>query len=132
MSKGKKGGGGAGGEESPFEILCNIYPKKFHHLGIPMYSGFDEKMKQFADEDIEFEQLHLWDPTNPNAIQAMMEAIHEAGVDSLKSIRFWKIKAQDEGVRALSNFMTQNKTVQIVDLLDNEITPLGCEFLGRA
>jgi len=113
---GEKGGGGAGGEESPFEILINIYPKKFHQLGIPMYAGFDDKMKQFLEEDIEFEQLHLWEPTNPNAIQAMMEAIKDAQIDTLKSIRFWKIKAQDEGVRALSSFMTQNKTVQIVDL----------------
>jgi hypothetical protein len=40
------------------EVLMSIYPKKFHQLGIPMYQGFDEKMKQFMDEDIEFEQVH--------------------------------------------------------------------------
>jgi hypothetical protein len=58
MSKAKKGGAGAGGDESAMEVLMSIYPKKFYQLGIPMYQGFDEKMKQFMDEDIEFEQVH--------------------------------------------------------------------------
>lgn len=131
MSKGKKGGSGAGGEETPFQELLRIYPKKFNQLGLS-YPAFAEKMSQFEADDIEFEQLHLWEPTNPNVIQCIFAAIQEAQIDTLKSIRFWKIKAQDEGVRALASFMLQNKTVLIVDLLDNEITPLGCEFLGRA
>lgn len=130
MSKQKKQGGGDG--ESPFETLCMIYEKRFREMGIPMYPAFQEKMNQMQEDDVEFEQLHLWEPTNPNALQVIFAAIHEAKIDTLKSVRFWKIKAQDEGVRALSKYMMQNKTVEVVDLLDNEITPLGCEFLGRA
>lgn len=131
MSKGKKGGA-AGDGESPFETLMNIYPKKFKQNDIPMYHAFDEKMKLLMDEDGELVQLHLWEPTNPNAIQAIFAAIHDAKIDTLISIRFWKIKAQDEGIRAQSTYMIANKTVEVVDVLDNEITPLGCEFLGRA
>ena len=106
MSKQKKQGGGDG--ESPFETLCTTYEKMFKNMGIPMYPAFQEKMNQMQEDDVEFEQLHLWEPTNPNALQVIFAAIHEAKIDTLKSIRFWKIKAQDEGVRALSKFMMQN------------------------
>lgn len=55
------------------------------------------------------------------------------------SIRLWKIKAGDEGIRAVCNFLNKNTTVTILDVMDNGLTPLGrllvmsgCEFIGGA
>ena len=60
-------------------------------------------------------------------------------LDTLKSVRLWKVRAGDEGIRALSNYMAINKTVTTLDIMDNGITQLGsrpltagCEFLGKA
>ena len=60
-------------------------------------------------------------------------------LDTLKSIRLWRVKAADEGVRSIANYLQGNKTVTILDLMDNGITALGitvlnlgCEFLGKA
>jgi hypothetical protein len=49
-----------------------------------------------------------------------------------KSIRFWKTYCEDEGVRAICQYLELGKPVATLELLDNKITPLGCEFISRA
>jgi Ran GTPase-activating protein (RanGAP) involved in mRNA processing and transport len=49
----------------------------------------------------------------------------------IRSLRFWKTFCEDEGVRAICQFLQVNKTITVLELLDNKITPLGCEFLGK-
>jgi hypothetical protein len=60
-------------------------------------------------------------------------------INTIVSIRLWKIKAGDEGIRSVCNFLNKNLTVTILDVMDNGLTPLGrsvlslgCEFLGGA
>ena len=48
------------------------------------------------------------------------------------SIRLWKTFCEDEGVRAVCQYLEVGKNVAFLELLDNNITPLGCEFLSRA
>ena len=48
-----------------------------------------------------------------------------------KSIRLWKTYCEDEGVRAVVQFVLQAKGVTVLELLDNKMTALGCEFLGK-
>jgi hypothetical protein len=47
------------------------------------------------------------------------------------SLRLWKTFCEDEGVRAICQWLQTNKTIFFLELLDNRITPLGCEFIGR-
>lgn len=49
-----------------------------------------------------------------------------------RSIRLWKTGCEDEGVRSVCQYMEETNSVIILELLDNNITPLGCEFIGRA
>lgn len=35
-------------------------------------------------------------------------------------------------MRFISKFLTIKYTLELIDILDNGITPLGCEFLGKA
>ena len=48
----------------------------------------------------------------------------------LGSLRLWKSYIEDEGVRAICEFLVNNKSLLVLELLDNKVTPLGCEFLG--
>lgn len=54
------------------------------------------------------------------------------------SIRFWKTYCEDEGVRAICQFLERVKPekagsgARFLELLDNKITSLGCEFIARA
>ena len=42
-----------------------------------------------------------------------------------KSVRLWKVRAEDEGTRTICNYMDKVKKVEVLDLLNNDITPLG-------
>ncbi len=43
----------------------------------------------------------------------------------MKDLKFWKVRAGDEGVKYICNYLEKGKSVEKLDLLDNEITPLG-------
>ena len=60
-----------------------------------------------------------------------MDALKHVKYPHCKSIRLWKTFCEDEGVRGICQFVEQSKTVVTLDLLDNLITSLGCEFISR-
>ena len=49
----------------------------------------------------------------------------------LISIRFWKGKCQDQGLRIICDYMLINNNLILLELMNCAITPLGCEFLTR-
>lgn len=49
----------------------------------------------------------------------------------LKVVRLWKVELQDEGLRSICNYIDKVASVEYLDLMDNGITALGCEFLGK-
>lgn len=61
-----------------------------------------------------------------------MEVASDLQYEHLKKVRIWKGGIGDEGVRFISKFLSIKYSLELIDLLDNGITPLGCEFIGRA
>ena len=49
----------------------------------------------------------------------------------IMSIRLWKGKIQDEGARYVSAYVCKMSNCTILELLDCQITALGCEFLMK-
>ena len=47
------------------------------------------------------------------------------------SIRLWKTYCEDEGVRAICDFMLKSLSVLCLEFLDCKVTALGCEFMGK-
>jgi len=43
----------------------------------------------------------------------------------------WNVGAGDEGCRAVCQYIEMCNSVLSLELMSNEITPLGCQFLGR-
>jgi len=43
----------------------------------------------------------------------------------------WKTYCEDEGCRAICEFISQGKPLLFLELLESKITPLGCEFISR-
>jgi len=60
-----------------------------------------------------------------------MDALKAVNYQHAKSIRMWKTGCEDEGVRAICEFIKVCPSVVILELLDNAITKLGCEFISR-
>jgi|JI6StandDraft_1071083.scaffolds.fasta_scaffold25571_6 Ran GTPase-activating protein (RanGAP) involved in mRNA processing and transport len=73
----------------------------------------------------------MWEEIGPVNIRAIMDTFSEIAYKHLKTIRLWKVKAEDEGVRSICNYIEKAQTIEYLDLLDNDISPLGCEFLGK-
>lgn len=60
-----------------------------------------------------------------------MDALCDMNYQHLKVIRLWKVDLQDEGLRSICNYIDKVQTVEYLDLMDNKITALGCQFLGK-
>ena len=99
-------------------------------MGVPIYKQFDQKIRACVEEGTDLTQLHLWEETNPNATRVVFESLGQIGINTIRSLRLWKIQAGDEGIRALCAYLQINKELDVLDLLDNGITSLGCRFLG--
>ena len=52
-------------------------------------------------------------------------------VDTVRINRLWKVFTEDEGVHSLCQYLTENPEIEVLDLLDNKITYLGCNYLGK-
>jgi len=61
-----------------------------------------------------------------------MEALRQVNYPHCQTIRLWKTYCEDEGVRSICEFITKSLTCRLLELIDNKITSLGCEFIGRA
>ena len=61
-----------------------------------------------------------------------MDSLRAVSYPHCRSIRLWKTYCEDEGVRAVCQFIQVAKGVSVLELLDNKITPLGCEFISQA
>jgi Ran GTPase-activating protein (RanGAP) involved in mRNA processing and transport len=60
-----------------------------------------------------------------------MDALRSVNYIHTKSIRFWKTNCEDEGVRSIGMYAKNCPNLLILELLDNQITRLGCEFLSK-
>ena len=65
-------------------------------------------------------------------MKAILDAMTQANFKHCTSIRLWRGKCQDEGARLISTFIIKNHQIEVLELLDCLITPLGCEFLNQA
>jgi Ran GTPase-activating protein (RanGAP) involved in mRNA processing and transport len=73
----------------------------------------------------------LWDEIGWQGVKAVMEAAIAAKYKHCDSVRLWKAKCEDEGVRLVCKFLQTSKSVNVLELLDAELTTLGCEFLSQ-
>ena len=74
----------------------------------------------------------MWDEVGWQGVKALMDAAISVKYKHCDSVRLWKAKCEDEGVRLVCSFMQNAKTVKVLELLDAEISTLGCEFLAQS
>ena len=124
---------GAGNkEETPIEQLGKLIPKKFNRNGFPIHKQFEDKIKQLIEDGDSLTQLHLWEEANSNQVKLIFECLTQTNINTISSLRFWKIKSEDEGIRALCEYLqNSNLNLTILELIENKIKTLGCQFLGN-
>jgi len=125
--KGKK-------EQEPDETtekLFRLYRKKCNEISAPISQKLNEKFAECRDEGGDLNEIHLWEEIGWSGLRALSDALKEINYVHVRSIRLWKNNAEDEGVRAVCQFLEKNKTVTILEFMDNKVTYLGCEFIAR-
>ena len=113
------------------EKLYKLYKKKCNELQCPFSTIMNEKFNEYRDEGTDITKVHLWEELGWAGIRALMDALKEINYLHAFSLRLWKTFCEDEGVRAICQWLEINRTIRFLELLDNRITPLGCEFIGR-
>jgi Ran GTPase-activating protein (RanGAP) involved in mRNA processing and transport len=73
----------------------------------------------------------MWEELGWPGVKAIIESLKAASYPHLRSIRLWKTYCEDEGVRSICSFLDKNASVLCLELLDDKVSPLGCEFIGK-
>lgn len=119
-------------EENFTEKLYKAYRRKLAELEISMPKSMEEKFLELRDEKEpgDLTEVIMWENVGSPGARALADALRETEYKLLRSMRFWKANIEDEGVRALCQFLQTNMTVNSLELMECSISPLGCEFLG--
>lgn len=59
-------------------------------------------------------------------VRAFMEVASDIKYEHLKKIRICKGGISDEGTRFICKFIAASNSLELLDLMDNGITALGC------
>ena len=136
--KKKKAGGGKGKgaappeEDDSVDKFWKIYRKKVQEFDVPICPIIKDKYELFTEEQEIPQRFHIWTELGWPGTRAIMDALREVKYQHCTSIRLWKTICEDEGVRAICQYLEHGRNIQFLELLDNNITPLGCEFLSQA
>ena len=77
-------------------------------------------------------QLQITDPISWVGAKALAYGLCESKYPHLKSLKLIKCGIEDEGVRVICKYLDMESTiVDELELVDNKITALGCEFLAK-
>jgi len=70
---------------------------------------------------------------DPMAFRVLMHSLRQSGYPKIKAIWVWKCNGGDELVRSVCYYLDMDPSPEVEDVqfMDNNLTPLGCEFLGR-
>lgn len=75
----------------------------------------------------------MWEELGWPGVKAIVDSLKMVNYPHLISIRLWKTYCEDEGVRAICEFLKGCPSPLLcLELLDNKVTHLGCEFIGKA
>ena len=128
----KKNKPGEDGEDMSTEQFYKQYVKNCKALEIPVSKIVKDKYdNEYMDDRSPMVKFNIWEPLGWQGTRALMDALRSVSYQHTKCIRLWKTDSEDEGCRSVCQYITICDAVVMLELLDNKITPLGCEHIGR-
>ncbi|CAD7948468.1 unnamed protein product [Amoebophrya sp. A25] len=134
--KAKPKAAAGGGEDETWDNFQKFYTKAMKTYNLQRGPDVDKIMEKF-DEGMDPLQIR-WNFTEPldnMGFKILMQCLREAEYKKITNIRLWKCDPKgDESVRSVCEYLESPNGVVVEDLqfTDNNITDLGCEFLGLA
>ena len=135
--KGKKGKGQED-EDNPTENFLPAYKKACRENEVTPSKSLVSKIEEIMDEGEDLNEILVNDKIGEFGARALATALRrstkgEKGMPILKSLRIWEGELGDEGVRNIVKFIieTNNSSLKLIEFLNCNIGPLGCEFISR-
>jgi Ran GTPase-activating protein (RanGAP) involved in mRNA processing and transport len=135
--KGKKGKGQED-EDNPTENFLPAYKKACRENEVTPAKSLVNKVEEIMDEGEDLNEILVNDRIGEFGARALALALKrstkgEKGMPILKSLRIWEGELGDEGVRNIVKFIieTNNSSLKLIEFLNCNIGPLGCEFISR-
>ena len=135
--KGKKGKGQED-EDNPTENFLPAYRKACKENEVTPSKSLLSKIEEIMDEGEDLNEILVNDRIGEFGARALATALRrstkgEKGMPILKSLRIWEGELGDEGVRNIVKFIieTNNSSLKLIEFLNCNIGPLGCEFISR-
>ena len=135
--KGKKGKGQED-EDNPTENFLPAYRKACKENEVTPAKSLVSKIEEILDEGEDLNEILVNDRIGEFGARALATALRrstkgEKGMPILKSLRIWEGELGDEGVRNIVKFIieTNNSSLKLIEFLNCNIGPLGCEFVSR-
>jgi len=125
-------------EEDPTENFIPAYKKACKECEVTPSAQLISKVEDMIDEGDDLNEILLNERVGEFGARALALALkrctkNEKGMPILKSLRIWEGEIGDEGMRAIHQFIieTNNSSLNLIELLNDNIGPLGCEFISR-
>lgn len=87
------------------EHFWKAYKKKVTELECVSSKILKEKYDQYQEEEEVITKFHIWEELGWAGIRAVMDSLRQVAYPHCRSIRLWKTNCEDEGVRAVSQFV---------------------------
>ena len=139
--KGKKGKGKGKSKEkvdNPTANFLPAYEKACKENGVTPSKSLVTKVEQIMNEGEDLNEILVNEKLGELGARALAITLRcstegEKGVPILKTLRILEGELGDEGIRNLVKFLieTNNSSIKIMEFLNCNINPLGCEFISR-
>lgn len=135
MSKKKEGEKAKSGEpeeDMSNQIFYNSFCKRSKEYGIPVSPQITEEYNRTQESEGSVEDVQLTEPIGWQGAKALSYALTDSKFPHLKSLKMIKCGIEDEGVRVICKYLAlRYSEVDEIELIDNKITALGCEFFAN-
>ena len=128
------GSGAKGGTaDDSGERLYRACRRSMIEYGASMPKKLEEKFLSIRDEKNPsfLTELVIWDNVGVLVLRAIADALRDTQYQHVQAIQCWKAGVEDEGVRAVTQFIRVCPTVSTLEFMDCLLTQLSCEFLSN-
>lgn len=98
-------------DDDSVEKFYKAYKKKYIEMDVPPSPTIKKLFENFQEEAESFKRIHTSEELGWPGVRAIMDCLKQTAYPHLGSIRLWKSYIEDEGVRAICEFLVTNKTV---------------------
>lgn len=122
------------GEPDVWDDFSKVYQKKQREFDTPKIPDMEDIKSRIENDGEEVLNWNFTREFDPMAFRVLFQSLRQGGYNLIESIRIWKCNGGDESVRSVCGYLnTPEPQPQVKDLqfVDNGVTELGCEFLGK-